>query len=142
MLNKNEMLTYIAQNAEMGCCGIANIKNYAKDDGLKKALRIQLIEYGKIYSNANNMLRNSNENVQRVNPIVRRMTKQVTKRHMERDNSDSHIAQMMINGNIKGVSKIVDRMRQYDKSDPKVENLAKKLLETEYNNIQSMTPFI
>lgn len=142
MLNKNEMLTYIAQNAEMGCCGIANIKNYAKDDGLKKALRIQLIEYGKIYSNANSMLRNSNENVQRVNPIVRRMTKQVTKRHMERDNSDSHIAQMMINGNIKGVSKIVDRMRQYDKSDPKVENLAKKLLETEYNNIQSMTPFI
>ena len=57
MLNKNEMLNFIAQNAEMGCCGIAFIKGYAKDEKLQKALRTQMIEYGKIYSNANNILK-------------------------------------------------------------------------------------
>lgn len=142
MLNNSEMLTYIAQNAEMGCCGISQIKNYAKDDNLKKALKTQMIEYGRIYSSANTMLKNRNEDIQRVNPIVRKMTKRVTKRHMERDDSDSHIAQMMINGNTKGVTKIVDRMRQYDNTDPKIQGLAKKLLETEYNNIYQMTEFI
>lgn len=142
MLNKNEMLTYIAQNAEMGCCGISQIKNYAKDDNLKQALKVQMIEYGRIYSNANNMLKSNNEEVHRINPVVRRMTKYAAKKHMERDDSDAHIAQMMINGNIKGVSKMVERIRQYDKSDSKVEGLAKKLLETEYNNIQQMSEFI
>lgn len=142
MINNNEMLTYIAQNAEMGCCGISQIKGYAKDDNLKKALRTQMIEYGRIVNNANNMLKNNNEEVQRLSPIVRKMTKHMAKRHMEKDDTDSHIAQMMINGNIKGVSKIVDRMRQYDKSDEKVEQLARKLLETEYNNITQMTEFI
>lgn len=142
MLNKNEMLGFISRNAEMGCCGIAHIKNYARNTKLQKALRTQMIEYGKIYANANNMLKQNQENPQHINPVMRKMTRHVTRKNMEKDCSDSHIAQMMIAGNVKGVNKIVDRMRQYDKSDPKVQNLAEKLLETEYNNIHQMTEFL
>ena len=61
---------------------------------------------------------------------------------MDKDSSDSHIAQMMITGNTRGVNKIVDRMRQYDKKDSKVQNLAERLLQTQYNNIQQMTEFL
>ncbi len=142
MLNKIEMLDFIARNAEMGCCGIAHIKNYARNSKLQKALRTQMIEYGKIYANANNMLKNNMEQPQHINTVVRKVTKHFTRRNMEKDCSDSHIAQMMIAGNVRGLNKIVDRMRQYDKSDAKVQNLAQRLLETEYNNIHQMTEFL
>ncbi len=142
MLNKNEMLNFIAQNAEMGCCGIACIKGYAKDEKLQKALRTQMIEYGKIYSNANNMLKSNMEQPYRISYVTRSMTRHFAKKCMDKDSSDSRIAQMMITGNTRGVNKIVDRMRQYDKKDSKVQHLAQRLLETQYNNIQQMTEFI
>lgn len=142
MLSNGEMLNYVMQNAEMGCCGISTIKGYAQDEKLQSALRSQMIEYGKIYYTANQMLKNSREEACRISPMVRKMTKYVTKRNMEKDDSDSHIAQMMINGNVKGVTKIVDRIRDYNCGDQKVESLAKKLLETEQNNIQQMFEFI
>ena len=142
MLNKNEMLNFIAQNAEMGCCGIAFIKGYAKDEKLQKALRTQMIEYGKIYSNANNILKSDMEQPYRISYLTRSMTRHFARRCMDKDNTDSHIAQMMITGNPRGVNKIVDRMRQYDKKDSKVQNLAERLLQTQYNNIQQMTEFL
>ena len=142
MIGKTEMLNSIAQNAELGCCGIANIKRYAADDKLKKALRTQIIEYGKIHNCANNMLRTENSDLQRISPVVRKMTRHMAKQSMQRDSSDSHIAQMMIKGNLRGVSKITDKFREYDKSDSKVEALAKRLMATEYNNIQQMTDFL
>ena len=142
MLNKNEMLNFIAQNAEMGCCGIAFIKGYTKDDKLQKALRTQMIEYGKIYSNANNILKSDMEQPYRISYLTRSMTRHFARRCMDKDSSDSHIAQMMITGNTRGVNKIVDRMRQYDKKDSKVQNLAERLLQTQYNNIQQMTEFL
>ena len=142
MLNKDEMLNYIAQNAEMGCCGIASIKRYARGDELKKALRSQMIEYGRIYNSAHNMLKNSNGGIHRISPVVRKMTRSMARHNMSRDYSDSHIAQMMIKGNVRGVSKITDRIRQYDKGDQRVEGLARKLLETANSNIQQMTGFL
>lgn len=142
MLNKNEMLNFIAQNAEMGCCGIAHIKNYAKNEKLQKALRTQMIEYGKIYASANNMLKSNMEPPYKISYVTRSMTRHFARKSMDRDSSDSHIAQMMITGNTRGVNKIVDRMRQYDKKDSKVQNLAHRLLETQYNNIQQMTEFL
>jgi uncharacterized protein (DUF305 family) len=142
MINDEEMLQFIMRNAEMGCIGINDIKPFASDTNLRMALRSQNLEYGNIYHNAYNILKNRGYTPNKVGKFVTKLSAVKTKREMKFDDSDSHIAQMMIQGNTMGVQKIAQRIRQYDGDNELVGKLADKLMSTEQANIEQMKSYL
>lgn len=142
MLDDKEMLQFIMKTAEMGCRGINAIKHYANSEKMSNALRSQNIEYGRIYHNAYNMLRERNQPSCHVSPMSSSMAKMVVNRQMKNDSSDPHIAEMMIRGNTIGVQKTSRRIRQYNKSDESISKLAQKLMATEQANIEEMKSYL
>lgn len=142
MLDDKEMLQFIMKTAEMGCRGINAIKHYANSEEMSNALRSQNIEYGRIYHNAYNMLRERNQPSCHVSPMSNSMAKMVVNRQMKNDSSDPHIAEMMIRGNTIGVQKTSRRIRQYNKSDESISKLAQKLMATEQANIEEMKSYL
>lgn len=142
MINDTEMLTYILQNAEMGCQGIKSVRKAECSQALDAVLTNQLARYGKLYSTAGSMLRNLGEDLHRVSPIARTMTRLTATRDLKRDPSGSHVAEMMIKGNTMGVNKMAQHLRDYDRTDPNITLLAKKMLDVEQEHIREMRAFL
>lgn len=136
------MLNCILQNAEMGCQGITSVRKRNRSQAVDNVLCNQLVRYGKIYNVANNMLKSRGAEAHHINPVTKTMTRYAAQRDLSRDPSASHIAEMMIKGNTMGVNKIVQHLRDYDRSNPNITLLAKKLLDTEEEHIKEMRPFI
>lgn len=142
MIDDNEMLNYVLQNAEMGCNGISSVRkklNNSKVDGI---LCDQLVKYSKLYHTANTMLKRRGADVRHVSPVTKAMTNYAASRDLKRDSSPSHIAEMMIKGSTMGVNKMARHMREYDGSDPNITMLAKKMLDTEEENIGELKSYL
>lgn len=142
MINDAEMITYVLQNAEMGCQGINCIRKRVHDSRVDGLLCNHLIKYGKIYHCANNMLRNRGEEIHHVSPVAKSMARMATARDLRRDPSSSHIAEMLIKGNTMGINKMTRHIRQYDGNDRNVCTLAKKMFETEEENLRELKAYL
>lgn len=142
MINDEQMLRSIMKNAEMGCRGINNIKHCSGSAELTRALRSQNLEYGRIYHNAHNMLRLMGSCGAHVSPALAALSKSVARRELKRDGTDSHIAEMMIQGNTIGVGKIARNIRRYSGNSKSVNALAQKLMATQQANIEQMKSFL
>ena len=142
MINDAEMLTYILQNAEMGCQGVKNVREGKTNTAMDSLLCSQLERYGKIYQTAGEMLKKRGEELHRVSPMAKTMAKLSTKRDLKRDPTSSHVAEMMIKGNTMGVNKMAQHLRDYDRTDPNITLLAKKMLDVEQSHISELRAFL
>ena len=142
MINDAEMLTYILQNAEMGCQGVKDVRDSKRGGALDAVLSSQMARYGKIYNTAGDMLRNRGEEIHHVSPMAKTMARLTANRDIKRDPSSSHIAEMMIKGNTMGVNKMAQHLRRYDRTDPNITLLAKKMLDVEQAHINELRAFL
>ena len=142
MINDAEMLTYILQNAEMGCQGVKDVRDSKRGGALDAVLSSQMARYGKIYNTAGDMLRNRGEEIHHVSPMAKTMARFTANRDIKRDPSSSHIAEMMIKGNTMGVNKMAQHLRRYDRTDPNITLLAKKKLDVEQQHINELRAFL
>lgn len=142
LISDVQMLTYVLQTAEMGCHGISAVRKCVSDSKVDGVLCEHLIKYGKLYHCASTMLKNRGEELVHISPMAKAMAKYSASRDLKRDASSSHIAEMMIKGNTMGVNKISRHIREYDGKDPNVEKLARKMLDTNEENIREMKDFL
>ena len=142
MINDAEMLTYILQNAEMGCQGVKDVRDSKRGGALDAVLSSQMARYGKIYNTAGDMLRNRGEEIHHVSPMAKTMARFTANRDIKRDPSSSHIAEMMIKGNTMGVNNMAQHLRRYDRTDPNITLLAKKMLDVEQQHINELRAFL
>ena len=117
-----EFLNYIYQNAKMGIEGIDDIKKHIESDELKKLISRQEKEYEDIADDA----------------IMHMMVNM----QMLKDDSESNIAKLMIEGSNKGVIQITEKLNHYSNVDSKIVKLAKKLLATEEHNIDDLKIYL
>ena len=141
-MNDIEMLNQIAQNAEMGCQGVTAVRKRIESGAVDRLLCSQLTRYGKIYHAAGQMLRRRGESVRHISPVAKTMTRISAQMALRRDNSPSHVAEMMIKGSTMGVNKLVHSLREYDRGDSSITLLAKKLLDTEEEHIRELRAFV
>lgn len=141
-MNDIDMLNSILQGAEMGCQGITAVRKRVKSHAVNDVLSDHLVRYGKIYHAAGSMLRSRGETPKHIHPIAKTMTRLSAQRDLNRDGSPSHVAEMMIKGNTMGVNKLVHNLRTYDREDPAITLLAKKLLDAEEEHIRELRAFI
>lgn len=141
-MNDAEMLNFIAKNAEMGVVGIDAVIDYADGEDFRQELKSQRTEYQKIYKSARDMLKNRGEAVEHPSPMAKISTDMMSKMKTMTDQSDSKIAEMMVQGNAMGVAKVIKRANEYDGDNKTITDLARKLQATEESNVENMKQYL
>lgn len=142
MKSSKEILSSVLKTTQMGQIGIRSVLDTSMRPGLRKALESQLHEYDAIESEAHSIASQRGWELPELDPAVRFMTDMMTRMKLNHGNSDSKIADMMIQGNTKGMIKGLKNLHQFPESDDPVNTLSQKLLDCETANIRQMQTFL
>ncbi len=143
MQNEIEMLRSIRQSTEMGCSGIRAVLPEAQNPAMQSALRSQWKEYDSIYAEADRLLRERGVRLSGVNPLAKYGSMLTAKLRVRSSrNTTARIAEMLVQGNTRGMVKSMQNLRAMGVLDPKVSSLSTRLLQTEQANIEEMKHFL
>mgnify|MGYP002514598156 CR=1 FL=1 len=142
MKNSKEILTSLLKTTQMGQIGIRSVLDTGMRPGLRKALESQLREYDAIETEAHAIATQRGWEMNDLDPAIRLMSNMMTRMKLRGRNTDSKIADMMIQGNTRGMIVVLKDLHQTRDPDKQVEKLSQKLLETENSNITQMQGFL
>ena len=142
MNQDTQMLQQICKSTQMGQSGIRAVYEQAREPAMKQALASQLREYDAIHHQADRLLKDRGQTAARISGLVLSASRMGAQMKLAMDGSSSKIAEMMIEGNTKGMVKSMRQNRALHALDPKVSSLSNRLLQTELTNIEQMKPFL
>lgn len=142
MKNSQEILSSVVKTAQMGQVGIRSVLDTSMRPSLRKALESQLREYDSIETEAHTIASQRGWELEELDPGVRMMTDMMTRMKLHGRNTDSKIADMMIQGNTKGMVKGLKNLHQFPSSDSQVQMVSQKLLDCETANIRQMQGYL
>ena len=126
----------------MGQVGIRSVEKAANSQRLKEALKSQLHEYDTIEREAYALAKDRGWSLKELNPMARTMSDMAARSKLMYNKNDSRIAEMMVQGNTRGVIKSLKNLHRYHQNDGRITALSEKLLECENNNIRQMEDFL
>ena len=141
MKNSKEILTSLLKTTQMGQIGIRSVLDTSMRPGLRKALESQLREYDSIETEAHALATQRGWELDDLDPAIRMMSNMMTRMKLRGKNTDSKIADLMIQGNTKGMIKSLKDIHQYPETDDRISTLSQKLLDCENANIRQMQGF-
>ena len=143
MSNEIPMLNSIRKTTQMGCYGIKAVMNETVNRSFRAALRQQYEEYAKIYEEADQLLQDRCGKPKDVTPIARYGSALSSKLRVRASvDPTAKIAELMLQGNTRGMIKSMHNIRTMGALEPKVSGLSKRLLQTEQDNINQMKAFL
>lgn len=142
MKNSKELLSSLLKTTQMGQVGIRSVLDTAMAPSLRAALQSQLREYDTIETEAHSIASQRGWELPELDPAVRFMADRMTRFKLTGSNTDSKIADMMIQGNTKGMIKSLRNLHQFKQEDQRVRILSQKLLDCETANIRQMQGFL
>ena len=142
MNHDTQMLQGICQSTQLGQNGIRAVIKEARDPALQQALASQLREYKTIHLQAQQLLKDRGQRAKRIPGMLLAFSRMETGMKLAENGSGSAIAQMMIEGNTRGMVQMIRQNRSVNALDPKVSTLSNRLLQTELANIEQMKPFL
>ena len=142
MKNSKELLTSVLKTTQMGQVGIRSVLDMSMRPGLRKALEAQLREYDSIESEVHSIASQRGWELSELDPAIRFLSDAMTRMKLTRGNCDSKIADMMIQGNTKGMVKGLKNLHQFPKLDEQISMISQKLLDCETANIRQMQTFL
>lgn len=142
MKNNREILSSVLKTTQMGQIGIRSIMDTAIQPDLRQALGQQLLEYDRIETEAHSIASQRGWELRELDPAIRAMTDIMVRMKLSRANPDSKIADLMIQGNTRGMVKGLKNLHHSDGRDTRIQTLSQKLIDTETNNIRQMRPFL
>ena len=142
MKNSQQILSSVLKTTQMGQIGIRSVLDTRIRPGLRRALEQQLREYDQIETEAHTLAAQRGWELKDLDPAVRMMSNMVTRMKLSAGGTESKIADMMIQGNTKGMIKGLRNMHQFPREDSRITALSQKLLDTETANIRQMQAFL
>ena len=142
MKNSQQILSSVLKTTQMGQIGIRSVLDTRMRPGLRRALEQQLREYDQIETEAHTLAAQRGWERKDLDPAVRMMSNMVTRMKLSAGGTESKIADMMIQGNTKGMIKGLRNMHQFPREDSRITALSQKLLDTETANIRQMQAFL
>ena len=142
MKNSKEILSSVVKTAQMGQTGIRSVLDTSMRPSLRKALESQLREYDSIETEAHTIASQRGWELKELDPGVRMMTDMMSRMKLHGRNTDSKIADMMIQGNTRGMVKGLKNLHQFPSSDSQVQMVSQKLLDCETANIRQMQGYL
>lgn len=142
MKDSKDILSSLLKTTQMGQVGIRSVEGAANGEQLKKALKDQLNEYNKIEQETYALAAQRGWKLAELNPMARTMADMASRSKLMYNKNDSRIAEMMVQGNTRGVIKSLKNLHRYHQNDGQVTAMAQKLLDCENNNIKQMEGFL
>ena len=130
MNEKEEILEYIYQTANMGAQSTKDLINSLKnkDNKIKKILPEIEKNYEKYEKETKKLLNKKDLKAKQIGMMAKTMSKMSINKEMMNDNSDSNIADMLIQGLTMGNLKLTKYIDNYEKTaDKKIIDMAKSL---------------
>ncbi len=142
MKNSKEILSSVLKTTQMGQVGIRSVLDTTMRPGLRQVLESQLREYDAIETEAHSLATQRGWELRELDPAVRFMSDMAVRMRLGGRSNDSKIADMMIQGNTKGMIQSLKDLHRYGSSDEQVQILSQKLLDCETANIRQMQGFL
>ena len=142
MKTSQQILSSVLKTTQMGQIGIRSVLDTRMRPGLKDALTSQLKEYDALESEAHTLATQRGWELPELDPAARAMASMMTRVTLQWGGNDSKIADMMIQGNTKGMIKSLKLMHRLPREDGQISALSQKLLDTENANIRQMQAFL
>lgn len=145
-MNENlELLECIYQNADMGAKSLTNLlKSLKEKDNKIKALVSEEVKgYEKFVKESEKLLKKNKINPKGKGLVAETMSKMGIKKEVKNDNSDSALAEMIIEGFTMGNLELNKLITNYEKvAHKKYLKLAKELVEFGENEIKKLKEYI
>lgn len=144
MKANNEFLEYIYKCANMGYESTTNLIRALenKDNKLKKAVEDELKEYEKIVKDCKKFLKSNKIEPKNTNIMTKMCSYLGINMEVIKDNSDSSIAQMLIEGLNMGKIEMEKKLDKYKNCDKKIIKLAKELYDFQGNSIEKLKEYL
>lgn len=142
MKNSKEILSSVLKTAQMGQVGIRSLLDTTMQPALRSALESQLREYDAIETEAHAIASQRGWELRELDPAVRFLSDRMTRMKLIGSNRDSRIADMMIQGNTRGLIQGIRGLHQYPSRDDRISGISQKLLDCETANIRQMQQFL
>ena len=142
MKGSKDILSSILKTTQMGQIGIRSVLKSDLRSGLRTALNSQLKEYDAIEQEAHGIALSRGWELEELNPAIKGMTNMMTKSRLSFGNTNSKAAQMMIQGNTRGIIKGFKNLNQYTSSDQRIVTIAQKLIDFEETNNKQLQGFL
>lgn len=144
MDNKDvKIVNYIMQNCEMGISSLKKLREMLESNEMQQELSEELKNYKSIYDKASRVNENLHGERTPVNMMQKFMAKMGVKMNVMMDKSDSHIAEMLIQGTNMGIielNKILNSNPDY--SNEEILSILKELLEFEERRINKLKAYL
>ena len=138
-----DLVETICKTCDMGREIIAQVLAKTESIQLHEALFAQAKEYDSIYAQADSLLQALHRPAKEANPLAKIQSQVVIDlKTTFAENSDSAIAEMVIEGSTMGVANMTKQLHGYSGDHKTVVGLAKKLIKTEEANIEQMKHFL
>ena len=137
-----DILSSVLKTTQMGQIGIRSILKNNLQASLRTELKSQLREYDAIEQEAHGIALSRGWKLEELNPAIKGMTNMMTTSRLSFGNANSKAAQMMIQGNTRGIIKGYKNLNQFPPSDQRIVNLAQKLIDFEETNNRQLQGFL
>ena len=127
----------------MGVETIKQLIDIVEDERFKERLRSQYDEYFEIHRAAKEALNKAGYDEKGIGTLDKIKTYLMINMQTMRDNSPSHVAEMLIIGSNMGVIDAVKNIKKYEQeAESDIIKLMERLLRFEENNIQQLKKFL
>ena len=142
MCGNVEIAKSVFKNSQMGVETISTLVKVVKDEKMLEELYSELGEYKRINDRARDTLLNFGQQPESINPAAKASADISVKMNTLIDKTPSHVAEMMMQGNMMGVIKCIKIIKEHPKADKTCLSLANDLLKHEESNITQLKRFL
>ena len=145
-MNENtEILEYIYKNAKMGADSLNTLQKaiHNKDNKMKPIIEEQIKKYEKFIKDSEKILKKLKVELKEYGPMAKMSSWMGINMEMIKDNSDSRVAGMLIQGLTMGTIEMTKKIEDYEKTTDKgVLKIAKDFLKFQEDSIEKTKPFL
>jgi len=145
MVEKIEIYKHIYQDSNMSISSLKDLKKSLKnkDNKIKDYIDELIVDFKEYQDFSKRILKKNNINPEEESFFAKMMASMGIKKEVNSDNSDSHVAEVLIQGIVMGSINMEKKISVYhDKLDKKDIKYANSFLEFEKNSIEKLKEYL
>ena len=142
MKQNQEVLSTLLKTIQIGQTDIRSVLDTTMRSSLRNALKDQLQEYDSIETEAYTLALQRGWDLVELDPGRRFLRDRMNRMKLNSRNTDSRIADILIQGNTKGMIRGLKNLHQFKGLDHQIKILSQKLLDCETAHIRQMQGFL
>lgn len=136
------ILNEIGKGARMGLSNITFVSDKTDDEKMKEDLSTQYAEYGKILDKVNTQFEKYGEIPDEEPMMTKMMSWTGVQMNTMMDKSNSHIAELMIQGNLMGIIEAQKLLNHSPEMEQEIKGILNEFITLQNNNIEKMKQYL